>query len=218
MSDAGRSRGTRSTKLAETVTAIPEVSAQDIKKEENPFTHGDWRMLSYAWSGFALRVLLVLATIFSAYQYLQAREEKRIERALELVELWERQEYQEAQRALKRRLADLNQRYRSDLGSNPSAAELAIFQDRVGVEALTEGGGTMPLADFRDAFDRNVYFLNRLSFCVEGGLCSRAVADAYFLDYARSFWAYFSGFIRQERRRGSPNFAKAIEDYVSRSD
>ena len=217
MSDAGGPKSVRPPRLTKTSVALPDVANHDLKEEDNPFTHSDWRMLGYAWSGFALRILLVLATVFSAYQYLQAREEKRIERTLELVELWERPEYQTAQRALKRRLGDLNQRYRSDLGDSPSPTELAIFQDRVGVEAMQETGGTMPLADFRDEFDRIVYFLNRLSFCVEGDLCSRSVADAYFRDFAQSFWDYFSGFVRQERRRGSPNFARPIEDYLAAS-
>lgn len=202
-------------KLAETVTGFPEVSPHEIKKEGNPFTDPDWRMLGYAWSGFALRVLLVVATLFSGYQYLQSREEGRIARTLQLVEVWERPEYQGAQRALKRRLADLNQKYSKDIGANPSATELAVYQDRVGMEAMRETGGAMPLAEFRDEFDRIVYFLNRLSFCVDGRLCSKTVADAYFLDFARSFWDYFGGFARQERRRGSPNFAKPIEAYVS---
>jgi hypothetical protein len=73
-------------------------------------------MLSYAWSGYVLRVLLVLGTVFSVVQYLQAREEKRVERTLELVELWDRPEYQDAQRVLKRRLAELNARFSADLG------------------------------------------------------------------------------------------------------
>ncbi len=204
-------------RFAERSEAFPEVDTEGARQEANPFTDGDWRQLGYAWSGFALRILLVLGTLFSGYQYLQAREEKRIERTLELVELWERPEYQAAQRSLKRRLSELNEKFVGDLGSNATAAELAIFQDRIGIEAMKPQGGAEPLAEFRDHFDRIVYFLNRLSFCVEGGLCSHEVADAYFQDFARSFWSYFSGFIRQERRRGSPTFAAPLEAYVQSS-
>lgn len=218
MSIGGSKIAATSERLAQRSEAFPEVETDEVKREGNPFRDGDWRMLGYAWSGFALRILLVLGTIFSVYQYMQAREEKRIERTLELVEQWDRAEYQDAQRALKRRLGDLNARYAGDLGSTATPKEIAIFQERIGIEALKETGGAMPLADFRDAFDRIVYFLNRVSFCVQGGLCSRHVADAYFEDFAQSFWSYFAGFIRQERRRGSPNFARPIEDYVSAQD
>lgn len=203
-------------RLAERTEAFPEV--EDVEKREaNPFTDGDWRMLSYAWSGFALRILLVLGTVFSVVQYLQAREEKRVERTLELVELWDRPEYQDAQRALKRRLTELNTRFAGDLGRSATPKELAIFQERIGIEAMKAEGGAMPPEAFREAFDRIVYFLNRVSFCVDGGLCSQDVAEAYFRDYAQSFWSYFAGFVRQERRRGSPNFARPLEDYVAPS-
>ncbi len=203
-------------RLAERTEAFPEV--EDVEKREaNPFTDGDWRMLSYAWSGYALRILLVLGTVFSVVQYLQAREEKRVERTLELVELWDRPEYQDAQRALKRRLTELNTRFAGDLGRSATPKELAIFQERIGIEAMKAEGGAMPPEEFREAFDRIVYFLNRVSFCVDGGLCSQDVAEAYFRDFATSFWSYFAGFVRQERRRGSPNFARPLEDYVAPS-
>ncbi len=187
---------------------------EDLKEETNPFTDRDPRMRIYSWSGLALRILLILGTIFSVVQYLDAREEKRVERALELVELWERPEYQEAQKAVKERLAGLNTRFASLLGPSPSATELAIYFKRVGQEAMTDGGGTLPLPEFQAQFDRLLYFLNRLSFCVEEGLCSRDVSDAYFRDYAVSFWSYFSGYAERERKRGSPNFAKPVEAYV----
>lgn len=203
-------------KLPETVSGFPEFSPQEVKKEPNPFTDPDWRMLTYAWSGFALRVLLVLGGVFSVYQYLQAREEKRVERTLQLVEVWERSDYQAAQRALRRRLAALNEQHAALLGANPSRSENEIYRNRIGIEAMKESGGDMPLAEFRDQFDRIVYFLNRVAFCVEEGLCSRTVADAYFVDYARSFWDYFADYAAQQRRAGSANFARPIEVYVVR--
>lgn len=202
-------------KLPETVTGFPDVPAHELKEEPNPFNDPDWRMLGYAWTGFTLRIVLVLAAIFSVYQYMQAREEQRIERTLQLVELWERPEYQDAQRALKQRLSALNEKHAGLLGKSPSQAEIAIYYDRIGLEAMKPEGGAMPVEDFREAFDRLVYFLNRLSFCVEGNLCSQAVADAYFLDFAKSFWGYFGGFVAEQRKRGAPNFASAIEDYVT---
>ena len=214
MSTAGGKIAATGRRIAERTEAFPEVE-DEVRRESNPFTDGDWRMLSYAWSGFALRILLVLGTVFSVVQYLQAREEKRVERTLELVELWDRPEYQDAQRALKRRLTELNTRFAGDLGRSATPKELALFQERIGIEAMKAEGGAMPPEAFREAFDRIVYFLNRVSFCVDGGLCSQDVAEAYFRDYAQSFWSYFAGHVRQERRRGSPNFARPIEDYVT---
>ena len=72
----------------------------------------------------------------------------------------------------------------------------------------------MPLADFEERFDRIVYFLSRVASCVEGNLCDRAVADEFFLDYARSFWRFFSDWIVKERERGSPNLAITVENYL----
>ena len=191
-------------------------SPHELKEENNPFTDRDWRMLAYAWSGFALRILLVLGAVFSAVQYLQAREEKRIERTLALVELWERSDYQEAQAAVKQRLAELNRQSAGLITDKTTQEELAIITASIGSQALTEGGGTMPIDVFAERFDRVVYFLSRLASCVEGNLCDERVADEFFLDYAQSFWRYFSDHIARERRRGAPSLAVAIEHYVTR--
>lgn len=200
--------------LEETVTGFPDRSTQEIKKEANPFTDRDWRMLGYAWSGFALRVLLIVGGVFSVVQYIQARDEKRIERTLELVELWEQPQYQEAQKALKTRLDGLNARHAGLLGGNPSPEEQRVYRERIGIAAHAEDGGAMPLAEFEEHFDRVVYFLNRVAFCVDGNLCKRSVADAYFRDFAASFWAYFAGYVEQERRRGAPGYAAMIETWL----
>ena len=84
----------------------------------------------------------------------------------------------------------------------------------IGSKAMTDEGGTMPLSEFQDQFDRIVYFLSRLASCVNTKLCDRAVADEFFLDYARSFWRFFSTHIERERRSSSANLAVGIEAYV----
>jgi hypothetical protein len=201
--------------LPETTEAHPWPSNHEIKKESNPFTDRDWRMLVYAWSGLLVRIIIVLGALFTVYQFLAAREEKRVERSLELVTLWESQPYQQAQRALRQRLAALNTRNVALFQGNPSAAQRAVILGRIGEEALSADGGAMPLADFQQEFDRIVYFLNRLSFCIEGDLCSRAVLDAYFRDYGVSFWSYFSAYVQKQRRAGLPNYAKPLETYVA---
>jgi hypothetical protein len=201
--------------LPEQVDSYPDVSTQEIRPESNPFTSRDWRMLSYAWIGLAVRVLLVAGALFSAYQYLENKEEKRVERTLQLVEAWERAEYQDAQRAISERLDGLNAKYAGLLGKNPSAADRSVYVEQIGLEAMTAEGGDMPPADFRAAFDRTLYFLNRVAFCVEGKLCSRAMTDGYFGDFALSFWQYFKGYIEKERKAGSASLAAPLEAYVA---
>lgn len=203
--------------LPETTEAFPWPSNHEIKKESNPFTERDWRMWLYAWSGLIVRFTIILGAIFTVYQFLATREQTRVQRTLELVELWERTEYQDAQSAVKQRLSALNEKYASLLGANPSEKELAIYYDRIGIEAMTANGGTMPLAEFSGQFDRVVYFLNRVSFCVEGDICSQRIADAYFRDYAASFWQYFAGYIAKQRKAGAGSYAKPIEDYLKGS-
>ncbi|RUU12904.1 hypothetical protein EOD10_16535 [Mesorhizobium sp. M7A.T.Ca.TU.009.01.3.2] len=200
--------------LQETTEGFPWPSSHEIKKESNPFTDRDWRMLVYAWSGMAVRLAIIFTLMFSVYQFLANQEQKRVEQTMSLVELWENKDYQQAQRALKDRLTGLNAKYDNLLSANPSPTEEQVFRQRIGIEAMTAAGGDMPLADFSENFDRIVYFLNRLSFCIDGDLCSRKVTDAYFRDYAVSFWSYFAGYIDKQRKAGSPTFASAIENYV----
>lgn len=207
----------KKTQLPETTEGLPWPSNHEIKKESNPFTERDWRMWLYAWSGLLVRFTIVLGAVFTVYQFLAAREQGRVQRSLELVELWEKTEYQNAQSAVKQRLSALNEKYASLLGANPSDKELAVYYDRIGIEAMTASGGTMPLAEFNDQFDRVVYFLNRVSFCVEGAICSQRIADAYFREYAESFWQYFSGYITKQRKAGANSYARPIEEYVKGS-
>jgi hypothetical protein len=203
--------------LPETVAGIPGTGPQELKEESNPFTSRDPRMLTYAWTGLMVRLFLIAGGVFSVWQYLEQREESRVERTLSLVQLWEQPSYQEAQTALNDRIEALNEENAGLLGDNPSDGELAFYRDRIGLAAMSEAGGDMPLDEFEDRFGRIVYFLNRVAFCVDGNLCSASVADAYFLDYAQSFWSYFGAYIAEERKAGRPKFAEPLEGYVKRS-
>lgn len=200
--------------LPETGEGLPWVSTQEIKKEGNPFTERDWRMLVYAWLGMAVRVVVVFGALFTIYQFLSAQEQARVQRAFEMVEMWERPEYQAAQRAVRGRIDALNTRYATILGDQPTANARSVVMRKIGQEAMTSDGGSQPVAQFQEEFDRVVYFLNRVAFCVDSKLCSREVIDAYFSDYARSFWSYFAGHVEAQRKTVSPTYGKPIETYV----
>ena len=75
--------------LPETTEGFPWPSSHEIKKESNPFTDRDWRMLVYAWSGMAVRFAIIFTLMFSVYQFLANQEQKRVEQTMSLVELWE---------------------------------------------------------------------------------------------------------------------------------
>lgn len=197
-----------------TVAELPDSKPEDLQEEANPFTSRDPRMLFYAWSGMALRVILVAGGLFSAWQYIERREETRVERTLELVELWEQAEYQQANNALQARIEALNEVHAHLLPEQPSQQELAIYRERIGLASLGEDGGTMPVEEFRAEFNRIVYFLNRVAFCVDSGLCSRTVTNAFFRDYARSFWSYYAAHVEMQRAAGRPEYARAIEKYI----
>jgi hypothetical protein len=196
------------------VEPFTEPSPQEIKKESNPFTDSDWRMWTYAWSGFLLRLMLVFGASFSIYQYLVQREEKRVERSFALIELWERPEYQDAQKALRERLGQVHDRLKGQLSATPTQAQLEFYYRKVGTEAMTAADGAAPLGDVQASFDRVLYFLNRVSSCTTTNLCSKSVSDEYFRDYAQTFWGYFSGYIRSQRRAGSTTLAESLETYL----
>ncbi len=196
------------------IEPFTEPSPQEIKKENNPFTESDWRMWTYAWSGFLLRLMLVFGASFSVYQYLVQREEKRVERTFALIELWERAEYQDAQKALRQRLVQVHDRLKSQLSATPTQAQLDFYYRKVGTEAMTAADSATPLADVQANFDRVLYFLNRVSSCTTTNLCSKSVTDEYFRDYAQTFWSYFSGYIRSQRRAGSTTLAESLETYL----
>lgn len=193
----------------------PDTDVEAESDDNNPFRSRDWRVWSYAWSGFAVRLLIVVGGIFSVLQYLDTREESRVERTLQLIELWERPEFQEAQRAISARLEALNAQFGELLDKKATAEERAVYFDRIGAAAMQPDGGTMPVEEFRAHFDRMLYFLNRMAFCVEGNVCSKDMVDGYFGDFARSFWAYFGGYIDEQRSGIAPNYGAPLEKYVA---
>lgn len=201
--------------LPETTDAMPWPSPQEIKKESNPFTDRDWRMFTYAWAGMIVRAMVIFGVVFTVFQYIETSEEKRINKTFELLEIWERPEYQEANLAVRQRISDLNARYASLLGKDPSPTQLAVYMERVGVEAMSADGGTMPLPEFKKQFDALAFFLTRVATCVQANQCSRQVTDDYFRDLSVSFWSYFSRYVRQVRAAGSTTFAVPIEEYVT---
>ena len=192
---------------------FPVPSPQDVKKEANPFTDKDWRMWLYAWSGFALRLMLVFGAAFSVYQYSVSRQEKRIERTMELVALWEQADYQDAQKALNERLVALGQKYAPLITPKMTDQQKAVIFRKIGNEVLTEAAG--PVADFEPKFEKVVYFLNRVGACVLSGLCERSIANDYFTDYATSFWSYFADYISRQRTAGSANYAQPLESFLN---
>lgn len=206
---------TKKASLPETTEGLPWPSNHEVKKESNPFTDRDWRMWIYAWSGLLVRLAIILGGIFSVYQYLEISEEKRLTKTFELLEEWEKPEYQTAQIALRERLVGLNRQYSSLLDANPSPTELGVYMDRIGLAAMAEDGGTMPLPEFKAHFDRIVSFLNRVSTCVQGNQCSRDVTNDYFRDFAVSFWNYFGKYSRQVRQTGSTTFSVPLEEFVT---
>lgn len=193
----------------------PDADLEAEDGENNPFRSRDWRVWTYAWSGFAVRLLIVVGGIFSVLQYLDTREENRVERTLQLIELWEQPEFQAAQQAISVRLDALNAQFGELLDRNATAEERAVYFDRIGAAAMQADGGTMPVEEFRAHFDRMLYFLNRMAFCVDGNLCSKRVVDGYFGDFAKSFWTYFGGYIEEQRGGIAPNYGAPLEQYVA---
>ena len=201
--------------LPETTDAMPWPSTHEIKKESNPFTDRDWRMFVYAWAGMIVRAVVIFGGLFAVYQYLETSEEKRINKTFELLEIWERSDNQEANLAVRQRISDLNAKYASLLGKDPSPTDLAVYMERVGMEAMSADGGTMPLPEFKKHFDALTFFLTRVATCVQANQCSRQVTDDYFRDLSVSFWNYFGRYVRQVRAAGSTTFAVPIEEYVT---
>jgi hypothetical protein len=146
------------------------------------------------------------------------RAEMRVERALALVELWDQDKYQEAAKAVKDRLAGLLAKNPNPFGAKPTEKDLAFYYARIGEQALDSSGADPATPQFQEEFDRLVYFLNRVSFCVDRNICDRDIAQNYFQDYAASFWRYFRGYAEKRRKQGEPAYAVAIEKFVGDAD
>ncbi len=163
--------------------------------------------------GGALAVTLVALAV--AVWLLVSSSQEAVDRALDYAQAWQADEYRDARGAIDARIGYLNGLYAAELPPDATEAERAAYRERLGVEAMTPEGGSMPFPEFRTVFDRVMDYLNRASTCANAGVCDRATIDQYMLADARSFWGYFAGYARNRRTAGEADYARPLEDYLA---
>lgn len=165
-----------------------------------------------------VKVGAIFATLFAIFQYLAAREDRRVERSLGYVSrfsdhgsaigmarlqvsaaLW-------ANETQLLRLKDVLQRLPEDEG----IALRARF-----IEKLMQGGGDA--APIRVALDPIVSFFDELQVCIDTNLCDGQAADAFFQDYVITFWDNFGAAIL-DRRDLNPRYGWGIQAFFTRRD
>jgi hypothetical protein len=150
------------------------------------------------------KAAIVIGALFAGYEYLEAREAKRVERSMTYIDTFERGEIASARAVVNAAL-------------RPYASDFAAMARRGGVSAADKKAIIQTLIDddsegkLADAIDRQVDFYEGLRLCLSEDLCSKSVVTGYFCPgRAGVLWSDFKPYI-DDRRTNNPDYASGLQ-------
>lgn len=165
-----------------------------------PRTLEDWGHLFEILSKFGL----AMAAVFALYEFRDAQDVRRTERAMAYVDRFEQGSVAEARRALNAALRPYHRQFVE------LAAQGGISVEDKGAIILTlmEGEDGDRLAD---SLDQMVDFYESVALCAAERLCAAPVVEAYFCPgRAGRLWEDFKPYV-QLRRANNPDYGMALE-------
>jgi hypothetical protein len=149
------------------------------------------------------KIAIVAAALFAVYQFLDALEDRRVERSMDYIANFERGPVASARATVNAALRP----YAADFAQMAKQGVSAEDKKAI-IKTLVEDDETGRLAD---ALDRQVDFYEGLRLCVGEDLCSRNVIAGYFCpERAAVLWNDFRPYI-DERRANNPDYARGLQ-------
>jgi hypothetical protein len=166
------------------------------------------------WLELAVKVGAIFAGVFAIVQYLDSRQDTRVEKTLSYVTAFgdantsigrARDQIREVLWSNEKQISVLQHAI-----STLPPGEAAMLRRRF-VQGLIEGpdGRT----GLREPLDDVIVFFDTLLICTEHSLCDRRSAEAFLSEYAAEFWRNFEQFISDRRRRTS-DYGVGIEAFA----
>ncbi|MFD3191887.1 hypothetical protein ACFMPD_16710 [Sedimentitalea sp. HM32M-2] len=174
-----------------------------------------WPKRLAVWLDLLVKVGAIFAAVFAIVQYLQAREDARIEKTLRYVS-----EFRDAESApggagksvsetLWRNTGQIEQ-FEILSSSLPEDRRQDLRRDFIA--KLVHGTEENP--GLRSDIIEIASFFEALAICVDNDLCDRNTAVSYFGEYATVFWQNFDVYLK-EQREVVPDFAGGVERFVN---
>lgn len=166
------------------------------------------------WLELAVKVGAIFAGAFAIVQYLDSRQDTRVEKTLSYVA-----DFSDASTPV----GQARDRIREVLWSNEK--QLSVLQHAINtlppaqatslrqrfVQGLIEGPDGV--SGLREPLDDVIVFFDTLLICTEHGLCDLRSAEAFFSEYAAEFRRNFEQFISDRRQRTS-DYGVGIEAFA----
>lgn len=158
----------------------------------------------------ATKVLVILGGVFTAWQYLEAKQTARIERTFEYVELLSRGEAAPARQAITAELLARQEQLGPILHGTFAPAEAQVLHARLAHFLVHQSRGGRGLALELDTL-ANLF--QEITICVARKLCESEVAHAFLDETARNYWSNFKPYFLEQRTL-IPTYAAGLEQFV----
>jgi hypothetical protein len=167
------------------------------------------------------KILLILGTlvggIWALFEYADNQNAARVTRTLTYVERFNGESLMDARSRLGRTWYNLRDYVaRTDIGQgdatyNERMGQL-VFQvvEHAPVE-MTDGRRSEGLVGDLDQIQG---FFGELQICIEGKLCDKPTADAYFADYAQRFYCLHQPFIAYKQRDYDSSYGVKLKTFI----
>lgn len=161
---------------------------------------------------------VVVAAGLGVWQYYEANQEVKRERALEIVKDWNNSGYID-------RFSKLQEFVETRVSTTRMPpAEIGEAAMRVALGNLGYGWSQELLAQDQDSsaravlrdIDRLTLFFAQMEICVQAKLCDAEVLHAYFSTEVSSFWAYFQGYARLRREANYSRYGDPVDRLLER--
>lgn len=161
----------------------------------------------WVWQGLSniVTTLGVLGLLFAGVQYWQAREEGRAAETLNLIDIWETRGYDDDFAKLRAAVTEF-------MAAVPEADMAAVATNARAAENLRTKMYRQVLGqpELEAAFERVVYFYNRLGLCVQANLCSTRTARIFFAEPFAAFRSNFASRIESDSA-ALPGYANGLD-------
>jgi len=161
----------------------------------------------FDWTEFGLKVIVIIGGIVTFFQYFEAKEKDKVKQTMEHVQVFSSSSLLESRLTLN----EIWLPYQT-IFYQISQQTVASEEDKMKIR----GKIVLPVIEQNNVFKELILlvdFFTNVQICVQHEICDRQVAEAFFGDYARSFYRLHQPWIRVQRQ-AIPSFACHLEAFV----
>lgn len=155
--------------------------------------------------------IIAAGVIITVFEYREFLETKRVEVAYDHVEQWETDQYQAAFGRVAADIRAFEQEALTVIPENLGEGAFATAQLNYTQNKIIENAN----GRLGEDLDLLIYFFDKLSICVDRGLCDSPLLGQFFEGHLERLWIYSTGFVAS-RRSTIDGYGSLAESYRDR--